>query len=714
MKIWLNLSLLIALLICPFLTSGQDRVHARFVQEFYEETDTLFSGVSREVPAEYSDESAIILAHIQKEVYEGSNGRLSSSMLLRIMIKIQDKSALDNLSTLDLDYGYGSGWGTSNNRLHTLRIIKGNDGSTVDVDLNGLDKNSVGEVAIPGLEVDDIMDYGLKVSDFTSDFCFNTVLTSLTAKYPTVYGLHRFYVKRGFFVNFKSLNGKHALVANEALSERVMKVYDLEYHNLKSTEAERWTPYYRNSDAVYYQICFYPISRAATSNQIWGSPYEVKSSATMEEIERAAKAKHDGSFFMTLNDLNTKQYKSWLSKNFGKEKPKGDALMQHTFNFLRYYVLVYDVINNQYKSDYEDRYITPAYFVKFMRTAAAQNDIPAELVITTNRYVSDFDQVLMSAEFQLALRYRNDAGEWQYIYPFYSFDSFGYSDERFEGQAGLASADGKTYTRIDAIPSSTHLENISSSWLEMEPDLENKLVQVTMISALSGSFKHDFSRGILSNTGFHTALEENLVAEGQQDVMLSTGKIQRGQMLSEGKVAGDIDEKRKLMHDRRKNNFDIEEYEEFEILTTGIVHSSDSLKMRERFTVRNAIDKVGPNFVLDLSKVTLDQASFTDEEVSERKREIMLDYAKTYLYTYHIKIPEGYTAAGFDKLNEQVENEYGRLELIAVLEGNQLEIRLTKSYKKPNAEVSDWPKFTEFLLPAMKLNEAKVVFKKIA
>lgn len=705
-----NVLLILAFMPLCIFAQNVSRDQARITYEINTATDPYLAEMSMDVPEEFQSYSAVILASILEERYEGKLNNLQRQAYRRLIIKIQDKAALEDLSTFNLDSRYNKGSLMSLKDIKQYSIvIKKQSGETVELDLEKMTKNADDEIAIPNLEVGDVIDYGLKIAaQEVLVSCFSPKWVVLNDDYPTLHGHNRMFVERGFFINFKALNGAPEMKLNEELTTRKEMVYDLKYNNLEAYKAERWAPLYRSAKNYRMQVCYYPVGKADSAPLLLGSPYEIKTTATQEEKERVLKEAY-GSLTKFSGDDNTAYFYKWLGKNY-PVKPTGDEFMKVAYYHFRYHILIFNPVLNTYKEDYETRYIKEEYFARFLSYLARKEGINSGVVFAANKYYSSFDDIIMLNEFDIAFRYKSESGDWKILYPFTSFETMGYSNERYEGQTALF-YDGKDFERI-TIPESSWQENIYVTRFEITPDLETRNASVKSTASTLGSFKHDYSYSVLKNTGFHDDAQKAALPEGKEDVMLQNRRAQRGIEKTGAAIEADKDEKLKSMKKTRSSEFDIEEYTAFELVNSGVMSSEDSLIFKEAFTVKNVLEKAGPNYIIDLSKVSIDQASFTDEEKTERVNNIMLDFPKTYEYIYTINVPSGYVPVGLENFDADSSNDFGAVALSASFENGIVKVHLIKSYKKSEASTSDWPSFMEFLEPAMRMNDAKIVLKK--
>lgn len=78
-----------------------------------------------------------------------------------------------------------------------------------------------------------------------------------------------------------------------------------------------------------------------------------------------------------------------------------------------------------------------------------------------------------------------------------------------------------------------------------------------------------------------------------------------------------------------------------------------------------------------------------------------------------MKIPEGYTVQGIEKLNSTVENATGGFTSKARIENNALIIEVIKNYKTNFEKKANWPLMVSFMEAAHSFNQQQILLEKI-
>ncbi|HKK40660.1 MAG TPA: hypothetical protein VJ949_14660, partial [Cryomorphaceae bacterium] len=638
-----------------------------------------------------------------------------------LLLKITDKLGLETHSTFSYKkndsfryFGYKSGQHTA------LQIIKPT-GEIVDIDLEELDKNANKEVALPNLEIGDIIDYTRYTEDTDYGDCFPSVIESLSRDYLIVNGYRRIKVDRGIFINYKALHGAPQLEKNEELSDRRKLVYELNFDNIAPRKAEAWSPDLRTEPSYKLSMCYGPISRTDHSDEMLVDPYNVTYDVSREKKKITISNINVGG--LANNDPTWKQFQRWYRGTYKDVELTKSEFMEVAYYYLRYYTVIFNPLLNSYVEDYHSSYVKFSFFLRFMIAAASDRQVDYRVVYTNNKNISEFKDVIMSSELNSIFAYLDDEGQWQYIETPTAYQTMDFINPYLRGQKGLAKewvASGRRHIPAEmpievTVPTVDPEHNYYNAVFTMSPDLEAREVKVTVNKNMTGNQKYYNSKLFLKNTDYHEEAETSMLRRNTEDRYANSGRRERGKKRTidyvEGKENEKLREMKKLWEDEE---FELVSYDSFELINSGVKTSQDTLKVIEEFTVSDLFQKVGPNVVFNIGKIALDQISFTDEEMADRSYDVFFDYPKKLEYKYVIDIPEGYEVKGYEALNVSGESDYGKTKMKAGIVDNQLVIELNKTYMQQYAPKEEWSRVMDFITPAMKINEAKIVFSKIS
>jgi len=125
----------------------------------------------------------------------------------------------------------------------------------------------------------------------------------------------------------------------------------------------------------------------------------------------------------------------------------------------------------------------------------------------------------------------------------------------------------------------------------------------------------------------------------------------------------------------------------------------------------NLVKKAGNNYIIDAGKLT---GSFLKLDAKDRKRsaDIYMPVARTLKYSVSLTIPTGFKVKGAEELNAKKINKSGSFTLITTVNGNTLNISVTRVYSHNFEKAADWPSLVELIDAASNFNEQKILLEK--
>ena len=147
------------------------------------------------------------------------------------------------------------------------------------------------------------------------------------------------------------------------------------------------------------------------------------------------------------------------------------------------------------------------------------------------------------------------------------------------------------------------------------------------------------------------------------------------------------------------------------MLQKGFSGSNASMALEEIFSMDGWVKRAGNNYILEAGKFVGNQLEIKADQ-RERKLDIYMPYARSFNNNITLKIPEGYTIEGAEKLNKSVKNECGGFESTAKVEGNNLIITYYKYYNNLVEPASNWDKILAFVDAGFAFTKEKVLLKK--
>ena len=229
------------------------------------------------VPENWKNESAVIIGQRTEYLFTRPSTAKNTATIVRIneyvhkRVKLQDKNALEKYSTF-----YFVTMGRDGKAEY--RIIK-SSGKEEHVDMSTAiaEESDVPDmykpifyklairsmkIAIPNLEVGDIIDYTIRSTyDWdmkTEGIQFTPFIFSLSNNYPTMYQQYRFTMANGMKVKYRNYNGAPTLKFDNRASvygdkESYLSYYFMDKNREKSSE-ERWSYEFRSTPTVKFRV----------------------------------------------------------------------------------------------------------------------------------------------------------------------------------------------------------------------------------------------------------------------------------------------------------------------------------------------------------------------------------------------------------------------------------------------------------------------------
>jgi len=714
------------------------------------------------IPEKWKNESAVIIA--QKTEYNFSRvaaGRNYTTVVrineyIHKRIKLQDKNALEKFSTF-----YYTTMGRDGNAEYKIMKTSGKE-ETVDMKSAIEDESDVPaiykpiyyklniksqKIAIPNLEVGDIIDYTIKSTinwDMkTEGIQFTPFIFSLSNNYPTIYQQYRFNMANGMKVKYRNYNGAPNLKFDPKASvfgekESFLSYYVMDKDREKSGD-ERWNYELRNTPSVKFQVILLadndPDSKGlgeATVDRAGLDPetvYKRFAGAAMYvtptvtslvgyTTEYIQKKKTDGE--LKNDDEVIRECYYCMRKVFLEMYYKGPVhseMEKYLTGKKLYKKIVAAEKKDQQKEEREDEIrISGAAFATALRIALAAQGIQAELQVYLPRKLGAWKDAIFYDELDYVLKVKSKRKSY-YLEAFNNFESFGTPHSYLEGADGYSIGydEPDRYYKA-AIPATTFNDNVERQQYTISFNDAIDVVQAERISSYQGNPKSTYigdanlDRSYLNNDFGKYYVEPKDTKKKKKD--------------DEPKVVGDptkyddpdkdehIKQRNEIFEKSLKEDLDVDKYESFELLQDGRYGDSAMLQFKERFTLKKMVNKAGKNYIFEVGKLIGDQIKLEQSELAGRKVDIWIPFARTIENNITLNIPSGYTVDGFQDLNMSIDNESGSFVSTAKVDGDKLLITTKKLYKKNFDKKELWQNYIAFLEPAYKFSQLKVVLKK--
>lgn len=743
--------LLVLLALSPVVLLAQAPQLGATIENEFKTTD---------IPDKWKSESAVILA--QKTEYLFSRLSLNrNSAVVRIneyihkRVKLLDKHSLEQFSTF-----YYVTMGQDGNADY--RIIK-SSGKEVSIDMKAAIEEEKDmpaiykpifykmnirsmKIAIPDLEVGDIIDYTLKSSvdwDMKQEGIeFSPFIFSLANDYPTMYQQYRFTMADGMKVRYRAYNGAPNIKFDAKASvygdkNSYLSYFFMDKDREKSVD-ERWSLDYRNSPTVKFRVVL--LADNDEDSKGLGQATVDRSGLDIEQVYRRyagvaayitptvnslvgytteyiAKKKADGTL-KTDNDVIRETYYC-LRKVFLEMYYRGpvhsDLEKYMTGKKLYKKVLAAekkDVTSQKEEKEDEIR-INGVTFATALRVALAAVGVQAELYVYVPRKLGTWHDAIFMEELDFICRVRNK-GKFYYLEAFNNFDAFATPYPYLENAEGYAIGyqEANQYFRA-TIPPSLPTDNIEHEdyTLDIAPSMD--LIRAQRSSSYLGAEKigrieqANLDRAYLSYDFEKYYNEPKQKGKKKDEVVVETTPAKYEDRDGDERVK----ERNEIFEKTLKGEYDVDRYDGFELVKNGRYGDTAWLQYDEKFTLKKMISKAGRNYIIDIGKVIGEQIKLDPEELKERKTDIWVPFARTIDNNITLSIPKDYTVEGLSDLNISVDNESGAFISTAKVDGDKLVITTHKVYKKSFDKKEAWPNYIAFLEPAYKFSQLKIVLK---
>ena len=245
------------------------------------------------LPAEWAEESAVILTDDRYQQYINSGKNVYITTSKHQVLKIQDQAALEDFSeiSLDKDSKVSFLWNTysKSETQIGIRLIKP-DGNlvVVDVETEEVTEDETRKIAIPSLEVGDIIDLYLytksKEKDYDGLALYPPLEAPIKDSYPILDYRLAVEVENDFFLNMNTYNGAPA-IKEEATDRGATKMYVVEAHKLDKIDTNRWYYPIVEEPCIKMQVAFARSrSNEEYANIFKGEDGERKGNVTKEDL----------------------------------------------------------------------------------------------------------------------------------------------------------------------------------------------------------------------------------------------------------------------------------------------------------------------------------------------------------------------------------------------------------------------------------------------
>jgi len=687
------------------------------------------------VPEKYKNESAVIIArHKLVEVKRQKNfasimqsGGFSPSLFYtdteRFMIKINDNAALKEFSEISFQKEASTRGYYSLNKFRTIigaQVIKP-DGTVQEVDVANEsvsvtegknNKESYKKLAIPDLQVGDILDYFIhKEKDLESENV-PPMLFAFYSQYPTLsYSAHCEFGKK-LTVEYRSIKGAPEMkVTNTDENNTILDVEKDDLLKIDKIDETRWVSALRDLPMIRMQVL------NNTSKLIY-KPASARKSGIYNNIPSLyilndAKCMLATQEFQMggLKDINKKVAAALL--NYKQKFPNAtqEDLAVYCYNALRLYWP-----NNL-------NYFPPTIFMIQLEKLLKENMVECKIGFAASKYDARMDEItnpedlycIVTANknkqfFSFTKGYR-PAAEIPSSFQGEKASTIVVRDYKRNSPAGIE-GDCDEYK----IPETTAGQNKNSVKMQVNFSESNPLeLVINRENRYTGDLKNDFQQLLILNEEHNNAMRSYLLIDKTHLQEMEEDKSAR-KYVEEWQAFYDKERKEQKDNIRQEvsiyHNFAPKEVLSYSVDSMGITPANPDLQYTVKYTVEGLVKKAGNNLLLDAGKLIGVQWAPTAED-RNRVINATLPTARLFVNEIQVEIPKEYEVQGIENLNYKMENEYGSFATTASIAGNTLKINTQKVYKKSFVPVSDWPELLKMADETNKCYSQSVILKKI-
>ena len=143
--------------------------------------------------------------------------------------------------------------------------------------------------------------------------------------------------------------------------------------------------------------------------------------------------------------------------------------------------------------------------------------------------------------------------------------------------------------------------------------------------------------------------------------------------------------------DEIKGQYDqaAKELTSYAIISNGL--HNNPFTFTESFTMENYVKKAGNNYIVEAGKL-MGTVTSVDEKDCDRKIDIYMPCARSFVYNISLAIPTGYSVKGLENFTSNISNETGTLPTSAKREERKVVISISRSYNHSKEPVANWQK----------------------
>ena len=665
---------------------------------------------NRTVPAKYNKESAVVLARYEEVGVDYTNhfnplslGKVkqcTGTHLVRSLVKINDKAALDKFSTFEFrtyDYSLNNGlWRNDRRTVLGVRVIKPN-GTIKEVEEKDYQDDNEGrkgeekhaKLAVPNLQVGDMLDYFYYDFDKLREENIDPMAFFFGSQYPILdYQIHC-SIDKDLCTQYRTMNGapdfkqstdKDAIILDARVKDIDKTMPDYAYNPLAQTP---YTMLFINANVALEYI-----------------PKSMKTKGLQANPD--AKAIQEDAW--TLWNASTSKWSFYKAFNKVIDDAKKISDPTERANYVYNYIMLRTLVHGRPYFNYNNFASAFSYILDKLK-------VPYSRVLVTDRMTEPIGQLANiwnatygimldngQCYFPVSTRYGTTANTIPSIYQ--NRDAVATNaKKKFQNGpfrnvtvAGSQAKDNTEKVDIDATIDGILL-NIKRQDATTGCDKEGNIMDYTSAEQMAQSWGADY--GV---TKFAQLFDKGLNVADQR-------ASERAEQ-DKKSIAENFSDEIKAYHDHAAVKVN-----ETKVLSCG--EKDKPFTYLIDYQMDGLVKKAGRNLVISVGQLVGQQVHIEGAE-RQRNVDIIYSYPRTYSVTVRLAIPNGYSVApeSLQKLNSNVDNSAISFTSKASVEDGKLLITFEKVYKQYRVPASQWSSILSVLDKAYDFNSVQVVLKK--
>jgi hypothetical protein len=695
------------------------------------------------IPASMAKESAIIIAHAYSS-QRSSNGKtkfmiVSTSKVTKTVrvntmherIKINDKVALEYYSKLSYQKKLDKTRSlmifnkliNTHNTFIGVKLIKP-DGKEIVVNtseevlVKNEEKDQKGILAIPGLQVGDILDYYISTVEVNEDnngnsFKDNEEAIVLMEEYPILYYSLDFQFNNKLKVKY--MYGNNAPHFTESHNDAGDLLLSLKMNNVPKFESKLWISPLRQFPYIEIGSTY---GDAYTDHITAAKGFVEKQSMLEATKEILAKS------FTQVPDVG--QAEKRLKKFFNSPKPTKDEGVDSVMKVLydEYKYLTFDTYQGDEIEKFQDlnfRKASDKYNTIVMSLILSDLGIDHDVLMVCSRNSNNLENVYGMNDFTAAIRINGN----KHMYMFFD-DVMTHFDEvpaRFQGEKVKVmhplgnNSRGGTFTTTDSIMPVFGIDkNHSDEKLSvtMLPADMQKLKIVWNVKQ-TGSLRHEDQKLLVPVEDVDNAFMDAVNGDAIETRLKQQAVTKK--MSDDFSYAFDKEkeEMNKNFTEKIKGQFGREPQQltDFKVINPALDSSNPNFNYTSNFVLDNLVKKAGDNYIIDAGQLTGGFLTL-DEKDKNRVLDVYMPETRSFSYSITIAIPKGFVARGMEEMTGSKSNRTGSFSSLATVNaaGTAITITVNRNYAHNFEKAEDWGLMKEIIEAAANFNTQKILFEK--